>query len=94
MYADDQNRPLVKNGKSNRLPRRGPLVLRRSLSDSEQINVLLEEGRRLILFLSEIAPSSIGASHQAASIALPLLERLHEILLFLMVMRELEVEDL
>jgi hypothetical protein len=85
-------RPLVKNGRSNRLPRRGPLHLPRYLSSRKEINSLLEEGRRLVLFLSDVSPCSIGINRGASHIAYPLLERLHEILIFIMVMRELEAE--
>lgn len=86
--------PLIKDGTSNRPPRRGPLFIHQSEFSERDIWVILEECKRLVLFLTDTISSAKGSGGRALQVGIPLLGRLHENLIFLVVLRELRVHEL
>jgi hypothetical protein len=83
--------PVVLNGEPGRVPRRGPLQIPHNPRNNEQVCLVIEETEILLACLRDIADGTGGFDQQnRAAVSLPLLRKLHDNLVFLVVMLDLQ----
>ena len=84
-------KPVVLNGEPGRLPRRGPLQTPHHPANEEQLALVIYESEILLGCLRDVSDGTGGFDPQIqAAVSLPLLKKLHDNLVFLVVLMDLQ----